>query len=256
MFYRMVFGVGALLLMAVLPGGAEELTIAAAADLNAAFKDIAARYKTETGSVLKIAYGSSGNFFAQISHGAPFDLFFSADTEYPKKLEAAGLVEPGSFYRYARGKLVIWVHKDSPLAIAQGLKILLDPRVKKIAMANPQHAPYGRAAVAALQQEGIYEQVRSKLVFGENVAQAAQFVASRNSQAGIIALSLALAPSCKESGRYFLIAPSSYPAIEQASVILKSSRRKAAARQFIRFLHRSEIKEIMQRYGFAIQEEE
>ena len=155
---------------------ANELTVAAAADLTFAFKDVAARFQKETGNTVKLSFGSSGNFFSQIQNGAPYDLFFSADIDYPKKLEAAGLAEPGSLYEYATGKIVLWVPDASPLDLKRGLKVLLDPRATKIAIANPLHAPYGKAAVAALKHEKIYDQVKPRLVLGENIAQTAQFV--------------------------------------------------------------------------------
>src|SRR5438105_9785553 len=165
-----------LLLCCALPIGAQdELTIAAASDLQPVMKAIVTRFEKETGSKTKITYGSSGNFFAQLQNGAPFDVFLSADVEYPKKLEAAGLTEPGGLYEYATGKIVLWVPNSSPLDLKRGLKVLLDPQAAKIAIANPQHAPYGKAAVAALEHEKIYDQVKPKLVLGENIAQTAQF---------------------------------------------------------------------------------
>src|ERR1700726_4384914 len=121
---------------------AQEITVAAAADLQFAMQDVAARFQKETGKTVKLIYGSSGNFFQQIQNGAPFDIFFSANLDYPKKLEAAGLAEPGSYYQYARGKIVIWVPKESKIDLSAGTQVLLDPSVKKIAIANPLHAPY------------------------------------------------------------------------------------------------------------------
>jgi molybdate transport system substrate-binding protein len=133
---------------------AQEITLAAAADLQFAMQDVAARFQKETGKTVKLICGSSGNFFQQIQNGAPFDMFFSANLDYPKKLEAAGLIEPGSFYEYAKGKIVLWVRNDSKLDLSSGMQVLLDPSVK-IAVANPQHAPYGQAAVAATQKENV-----------------------------------------------------------------------------------------------------
>src|SRR5580700_8743168 len=158
--------------------GAQEITVAAAADLQFAMEDVAARFQKETGKTAKLIYGSSGNFFQQIQNGAPFDMFFSANLDYPKKLEATGLTEPGSYYQYAKGKIVIWVRNDSKLDLSSGMKVLLDPSVKKIAVANPQHAPYGQAAVAAMEKANIYEKVKDKFVLGENISQTASFVVS------------------------------------------------------------------------------
>src|ERR1700693_4090304 len=176
----------ALLLVARL-SAAQEITVAAAADLQFAFQDAATRFEKDTGKHLKLIFGSSGNFFAQIQNGAPFDVFFSADIDYPKRLEAAGLAEPGTLYPYATGKIVLWVPKESKLDLTLGLPVLLDPSIRKIAIANPEHAPYGRAAVAALRHENIYDKVSAKFVLGENISQAASFVVSGTGDAGLMA---------------------------------------------------------------------
>src|ERR1700724_1117319 len=136
-----------------------EVRIAAAADLQFGMSDLAHQFEKSTGDVLHVTYGSSGNFFSQIQNGAPFDLFFSADVSFPQKLEAAGLAEPGTTYVYAKGQIVIWVPNASKLDLSKGVAVLLDPGIRKIAIANPQPAPYGNAAVAAMQHEGIYDQV-------------------------------------------------------------------------------------------------
>src|SRR5436309_12920433 len=156
------------IMAAVMPASAQ-ITAAAAADLNAALSEIAANYLKSGGGIVRLAFGSSGNLFNQIQNGAPFDLFFFADEDYSKQLVTAGLAEPSSFYRYAVGRLVLWVPASSPLDIEHvGMNVLLEPSAKKIAIANPQHAPYGRAAVAALRHFGIYERVAERLVLGEN----------------------------------------------------------------------------------------
>ena len=152
MSFRRVFQVALFAALSICQSAlAQEITVAAAADLQFAMQDVSARFQKETGKTIKLIYGSSGNFFQQIQNGAPFDMFFSANLDYPKKLEAAGLTEAGSYYQYARGKIVIWVPKESKLDLNSGLQALLDPSIKKIAIANPQHAPYGQAAVAAMQ---------------------------------------------------------------------------------------------------------
>ncbi len=238
-----------------LPRRAESLTVAAAADLNYALTGIAARFERQTGATVRLTFGSSGNLFMQIENGAPFDLFFSADLDYPRKLEAAGVAEPGTLLRYAVGRLVLWVPAGSSLQLERdGIRVLLDPAVRRIAIANPAHAPYGRAAVAALRHFGLYDQVSAKLVFGENVAQAAQFVESGNAQVGIIAFSLAVAPPMKDKGRYGEVPSSSYPALEQGAILLKSSRHQPLARRFLEFLNTAEASDILQRYGFALPE--
>jgi molybdate transport system substrate-binding protein len=231
---------------------AQEITVAAAADLQFAMQDVAARFQNETGKTVKLIYGSSGNFFQQIQNGAPFDMFFSANLDFPKKLEAAGLTEPGSYYQYARGKIVIWVPKESKIDLTSGMKALLDSSIKKIAIANPQHAPYGQAAVAAMQKESIYEKVKDKFVLGENISQTASFVVSGAADVGIVALSLTLAPNMKDQGRYVDIPPGDYPPIEQACVILSSSKNKEVARQFLSFIKTAAIGDVFRSYGFEV----
>jgi molybdate transport system substrate-binding protein len=230
---------------------AEEITVAAAADLQFALKDIAARYEKQSGNTVKLTFGSSGNFFSQIQNGAPFDVFFSADLDYPKKLEAAGQAEPNTLYQYATGKIVLWVRNDSKLDLTKGLAVLLDPSIQKIAIANPQHAPYGRAAVAALEHEKLYDKLKDKMVLGENISQAAQFVESGSADAGIIALSLAVAPAMKAAGRYTNIPDDFHPPLQQGCVVLASSKRKAVAREFIEFLKKPEIVELLRHSGFG-----
>src|SRR5262245_51946071 len=147
---------------------AQEITVAAAADLQFAMQDVADRFQKETGKTVRLIYGSSGNFFQQIQNGAPFDMFFSANLDYPKKLESAQLTEPGTYYQYARGKIVIWVSKESTIDLSSGWQALVPPAVKKVAIANPQHAPYGQAAVAAMRKENVYDKIKDKFVLGEN----------------------------------------------------------------------------------------
>jgi molybdate transport system substrate-binding protein len=214
---------------------AQEITVAAAADLQSAMQDVAARFEGQTGKKVKVIFGSSGNFFQQIQNGAPFDMFFSANLDYPEKLEAAGQVETGSYYQYAKGKIVAWVPNDSKINLNSGLKALLDPSVKKIAIANPLHAPYGQAAVSAMQKEGIYDKAKDKFVLGENIAQTASFVISGSAEIGVVALSLALSPNMKDKGRYAEIPVDEYPPIEQACVILSSSKNKEIAQQFLSY---------------------
>jgi molybdate transport system substrate-binding protein len=251
-FRRLVMAVAIFL---GLSGGlcaAQEITVAAAADLQFVMQEVGTRFKSATGKSVKLIYGSSGNFTQQLQNGAPFDMFFSANLDYPKQLEAAGLTEPGTFYQYAIGKIVVWVPNNSKLDVSLGLRALLNPSLKKIAIANPQHAPYGKAAVAALQKENIYEQVKDKFVLGENISQAAAFVASGSADVGIVALSLALSPNMKDKGRYAEVPAADYPAIEQACVIMGSSKNKSVAQQFLKFIQSSPITELFQKYGFAI----
>jgi len=250
------FALRCLLLLSALltfhAANAQEIRVAAAADLKFALDELSAQYKKQTGRKIDVSYGSSGNFFAQIQNGAPFDLLLSADIEYPRKLEAAGLAEPGTLYEYAIGRIVIWMPVDTRVDLAKlGWKALLEPGVEKIAIANPEHAPYGRAAVTALRNAGIYEQVRPKLVYGENIAQAAQFVSSRNAQAGILALSLAISPPMREGKRWEIPANMHAP-IEQAAVILKSAKDKEGARAFLALVKNSAGRRVLESYGFTL----
>src|SRR5262249_18312364 len=169
-------------------------------------------------TMVTVSFGSSGNFFAQIQDGAPFDVFFSADVDYPRQLVASGHAEAGSLSQYATGRIVLWTRKDTGMDVRRGLGILREARVRRIAIANPRHAPYGRAAVAALRHEHVYDAVESRLVMGENISQTAQLVDSGNADVGIIALSLALGPALRERGTYVEIPAAAYPPIEQAAV--------------------------------------
>ncbi|HSY32980.1 MAG TPA: molybdate ABC transporter substrate-binding protein [Verrucomicrobiae bacterium] len=230
---------------------AQSVKVAAAADLKFAMTELASQFEKQSGAKVDVAYGSSGNFLTQIQNGAPFDLFFSADSEYPKKLEAAKLTEPGTLRDYAVGHIVIWTPRDSGIDAAKaGWKSLLDQRVKKIAIANPEHAPYGRAAVAAMKKARIYEQVKDKLVYGENVSQAAEFVQSGNAQAGLVALSLAISPAMK-NGNKWQIPADSYPPIKQTAMILRASKNKDSARRFLDFVSGPQGRETLQRFGFT-----
>jgi molybdate transport system substrate-binding protein len=229
----------------------QAVRVAAAADLKFAMTELATQFEKQNGTKLDVTYGSSGNFLTQIQNGAPFDLFFSADSDYPNKLEAAGLTEPGTLREYAIGRIVIWTPSESGINPAKDdWQCLLDPRVKKIAIANPEHAPYGRAALAAIKKSGIYEQVKAKLVYGENISQAAEFVQSGNAQVGIVALSLAVSPAMKNGNRWE-IPPDSYPPLKQAAVLLKASKNKDASRLFLDFVSGTQGQEILKRFGFT-----
>ena len=237
------------------------ITVAAASDLKFALPEVAAQYEKQTGNQVSITYGSSGNFYAQILNGAPFDLFFSADLDYPRQLEAAGLAEPGTLYQYGVGRLVLWVPKNSPVDVARrGWDALRDPAIRKIAIANPRHAPYGRAAVAALKNAGIYDEVEAKLVYGENISQAAQFVESGNADAGFLALALALSPHLQQAGKYWIVPAGAHPPLEQAVIMLKSSHNvdrfavahtKEAARAFLEFVKSPEGRALLEKHGFS-----
>jgi molybdate transport system substrate-binding protein len=244
----------------LLIGGAkaQELKIAAASDLTAAMQKLAPAFEQQTGIHVSVSTGSSGNFFAQIRNGAPFDVFLSADKSYPEKLQQAGQAEPNSLTPYARGRLVLWTAKNSGLhlrvndsrVLEGGLEMLTRPEVRKVAIANPEHAPYGRAALAALEHYKVYEQVKSKLVLGENISQTAQFAQSGSADVGFIALSSALSRSMAGNGEYALLPDHSYPPIEQAGIVLRSSKNKEQAQRFLNFLISAEGQAILHDQGF------
>jgi len=228
------------------------VTVAAASDLAEAMNEIAANFEKATGCAVRVSAGSSGNFLSQIENGAPFDVFFSADIEYPKKLEAEGLAAAGSTYLYALGKIVLWVRKDSRLDLSKGLGVLRDPGIGKVAIANPLHAPYGRAAEEALRKAGVYDAVKDRLVLGENISQAAQFVESGNADAGILALSLALSPGLKEKGRYSRVPESLYAPIEQGAVAIRASKNPQGARALLDYVKNPATAALLERYGFVL----
>ena len=237
---------------------ATELVIAAASDLNVAVKELIAGFEKRTGHTVKLSLGSSGNFHAQIRNGAPFDVFLSADLNYVRDLEKSGLTEPGTSYTYAIGRIVVWVRRNASIDLqALGMKALVHPKVRKIAIANPEHAPYGRAAVAAMEKAGIYAAAKNKLVLGENISQAAQFVHSGAADIGVVALSLALAEPMKSQGKYWDVPLDQYPRMEQGAVILKQATRSghaAAAREFLSELRSPQGRAILQKFGFSLPE--
>jgi molybdate transport system substrate-binding protein len=241
------------------PSPTAELTVsvAAAADLKFALDDLVKEFhRAHPGTHVDVSYGSSGNFFAQLSNHAPFDVFFSADVDYPRQLAEQGLADKDSLFIYAVGHLVVWVRRDSPLDVEKlGIQALLDPSVKKVAIANPKHAPYGRAAEAALKKLGVYDKVEGRLVYGENVAQAAEFIDTGAADVGLIALSLALAPAPRDRGRYWEVPLDAYPRLEQGGIILSWAHDREAAEALRAFVLSSEGKAILKRYGFFLPQE-
>lgn len=227
------------------------ITVAAAADLRYALEEIVEAYEAAAPGVdVVVTYGSSGNFASQIPNGAPFDVFFSADIDYPRRLEAAGLVS-GTTRAYAVGRLVVWVRDPSVLDVeALGIQALRDASVRRIAIANPEHAPYGRAAVAAMERAGLYGDVADRLVLGENISQAAQFIESGAADIGLIALSLAIAPTLADRGRFAPIPGDMHPSITQGVVVLERATDPAAAGAFVDHVLGPAGREVLQRYGF------
>ena len=230
-----------------------ELTVAAAADLRGALKDIGDGFEKKTGISVRLSFGASGALTQQIENGAPFDVFLSADMDYPRQLIRDGQADGPTPFQYAVGKLVLWVPADSPLDVEHnGMGILLDPFVNKISIANPQHAPYGRAAVEALKHAGLYERLSDKFVTGENISQAAQFVESGNAQAGFVALAHAIAPAMKGKGKYWEVPADYYAPLAQGVVAISRSSHKKEAQQFLDYLKTNAAKEVLQKYGFTL----
>jgi len=230
-----------------------ELVVAAAADLSTALKEIGDGYQKKTGVEVRLSFAASGALTEQIQNGAPFDLFFSADMDYPRQLITAGYADGASLYEYAVGKLVLWAPADSPLDLEYtGMDVLLDPSVKKIAVANPQHAPYGRAAVAALKHYGLYDRVADRLVLGENVSQAAQFAESGNAQVGFVALAHALAPGMQGKGKYWEVPADAYPALAQGVVVVSGSHHKKGAAEFVEYVRTNDATDVLRKYGFTV----
>ena len=231
----------------------DNILIAAASNLRFAMHEICHDFQEQNSSIqTKVSYGSSGNFFAQISQGAPFDIFFSADATYPELLEKEGLTAKGTQKVYAVGKIVLWVPKVSKVDSDKGLQAVTFSEVKKLAIANPRHAPYGRAAEESLRYYGLWEEVKEKLIYGENISQTAQFVHTGAADAGIVALSLAISPKMLDEGRYWVIPDESHSDIEQIYVVLKKGKGKKSIRKFLDFIHGEKGGNILSRYGFVI----
>ena len=227
--------------------------IAAASDLKFAVEEIAAQYRRESGRELKLIFGSSGNFFQQIRQSAPFDLFMSADEDYVFRLAELGLVgDKGALY--AIGRVAIIAPHGSKLTVdarLEGLRAALaEGRVARFAIANPDHAPYGRRAEEALKHAGLWEAIRPKLVFGENVSQAAQYATSGSAEGGIIAYSLALSPQVSRLGTFALIPENWHQPLRQRMVLLKGA--SAPAREFYGYLQQAPARRVFKRYGFLL----
>ena len=229
------------------------LTVAAAANLKPAMEELKKGFEAESPGVeVAVTTGASGVFFAQLQHGAPFDLFFSADRDYPRKVVEAGLASADGEVVYAIGKLVVWTPKGSPLDLEhRGLAALADPAVKRIAIANPSVAPYGRAARAALSAAKVLEAVQDRLVLGENVSQTAQFAQTGAADAAFVPLSLTFAPAF-EGGAVYIVPPSSYPAQEQSAVVLRSAHDAALAKAFLAYVTGPRGRAVLGRFGYAL----
>lgn len=229
---------------------AEKITIAAAADLKFALDEIVSEFKkSRPGNEIEIIYGSSGKFQTQIRQGAPYDIFFSADIAYAKELATKGLAS-SAVMPYAKGRIVLWSSRMN--ASRMTMYDLTSPKIVKIAIANPKHAPYGKRAEEALRASGIWDKVQSKLVFGENIAHTAQFVQTGNAQIGILALSLALSPELAKKGGYYLIPDNLHAPLEQGYIITRRAADKKLAKEFSDYFNSRPARAVMSRYGFML----
>jgi molybdate transport system substrate-binding protein len=226
------------------------LTIAAASDLKFAMDDIAADFRAaHPDAALEIVYGSSGLFHTQIQQGAPYDLFFSADIAFPRELVDKGLAASAAI-PYALGRIVLWSAVTDASLLS--LDSLASPAIGRVAIANPLHAPYGQRAVEALMAAGVWEAVERKLIYGENIAQTAQFVETGNAEVGIIALALALSPDLRRQGGYALIPADLHAPLEQGYVLAARARDNPLALRFMRHMETPAARGIMVRYGFVL----
>jgi molybdate transport system substrate-binding protein len=230
----------------------QHLTIAAASDLQTVLPEIVRDFERSSSAKVSVSYGSSGTYFALIQNGAPFDVFLSADVDYPKRLAEAGAADPSTLRVYATGHLVLWARRDRNLDLRRGLVALTDARIRRVALANPKYAPYGRAAEAALRSARLYDTLQPKFVTGESLTQAAQLVESGNADVGVLSRSLALGPVLTAEGAYVDIPSSLHPPIDQAAVVVTSSRDGALARSFVAFLSRGEAARHLRRFGFSL----
>ncbi|MDO9282460.1 MAG: molybdate ABC transporter substrate-binding protein [Methylotenera sp.] len=231
---------------------AEEINIAAASDLKFAMDEIITQFKKANPvDDVHVIYGSSGKMFTQIQQDAPYDLYFSADISYPDKLAVAGFAV-GPATPYAFGRIVLWSPKAQLDASKLSLEDLTRADITRIAIANPKHAPYGKRAVEALRSKNLMDKVEPKLVYGENIAQTAQFVQTGNAQVGIIALSLALSEALSKQGGYWLIPDTLHKPLKQGYIITKRAENNPLAKKFSAYISSAEARKIMVKYGFIL----
>ena len=240
----------ACIMLLSLPVQAEKITIAAAADLKFAMDEIVGAFKkANPADEVDVVYGSSGKFQTQIRQGAPYDLYFSADIGFPRELAKDGFAASG-VKPYAFGRIVLW--SASMDASRMTLASLTDAKIARIAIANPQHAPYGKRAEEALRASGLWEKVEPKLVYGENIAHTAQFVQTGNAQVGIIALSLAVNPELSSKGGYWLIPDKLHEPLEQGFIVTRRAEGSALAKRFAAYMDGKPARAVMTKYGFVL----
>ena len=236
------------------PAGREAqltLIVSAAADLTPAFEELGAQFTQETGIKVTFNFGSTGQLAQQIEQGAPVDLFAAANVSFVEELERKNLIIPDTKALYAQGRITLWTRNDNFMRLER-LEELAQPQVQRIAIANPEHAPYGVAAREALQSVGVWERMTSKLVFGENVRQTLQYAEAGNVDAAIVALSL----SIQSKGRWVLISEKLHKPLNQALAVIRTTRREAEARRFASFINSPQGRTVMCKYGFILPGEE
>lgn len=244
---RWVLAIFIALLPATAASAQPTITVAAAADLAFAFKEIGPLFERAHGVKITFIFGSTGNLAKQIEHGAPVDVFFSADVRFPDQLKQKGVTIPESHALYAQGRIVLATAKQTGLTLTE-LRDLLRPEVRRIAIAHPGHAPYGKAAQEALESVGLWERLKSKLVYGENIRHTLQFIQTGNAEAGIVALSVANVPEVS----YALIDPALHRPLNQAAAVMKRSQRPELGLAFIQFVNGPQGRPIMKRFGFLL----
>lgn len=238
------------LLFPLRPALAESLTIAAAADLKYAMAEVVKKFRAQRpDDRIEVIYGSSGKFFTQLSNDAPFDMYFSADIEYPRQLEKKGLTA-GTTKPYAVGRIVLWSLK--PELAKTALKDLPNAAIRKFAIANPQHAPYGLRAREAMQHQGVWTAMQPKLVMGENIAHTAQFIDSGAAEAGIVALALVLSPNLQGRGAWTLIPDAWHAPLEQGYAITRRAAANPLAKAFASYMDSEPARAVMRRHGFVL----
>jgi molybdate transport system substrate-binding protein len=240
-------------LLLSMPANAEKITVAAASDLKFAMDEIVTTFKKDNpGDEVEVVFGSSGNSHTQIQQGAPYDLFFSADIGFPRELAEKGLAASDA-KPYAIGRIVLW--SASLDATKMTLASLADPKITRVAIANPKHAPYGKRAEEALRASGLWEKVEPKLVYGQTIVQATQFVQTGNAQVGIIALSLASNPELVQKGGYWLIPENLHEPLEQGFIITKRAEGNELAKRFADYMDSKPVRAVMTKYGFVLPSE-
>ena len=228
---------------------AGEVRVAVAANFLATLNEIVTNFEQDTGHAAAVSSGSSGKLYAQIKHGAPFDVFFSADVARPKLMEEEGLAVQGSRFTYAVGRLTLW----SPIVGGGGKSMLLSNHVEHVAIANPKTAPYGTAAKQVLQALGLWERLQDRLVRGENVGQTFHFVFSKNAQLGFVALSQVLGPKVDGAGSRWDVPAHLYPPLRQQAVLLRNGQRSEAARAFLDYVKGTTSRNVIERFGYGLE---